>query len=158
MTTINIDGRALTRFAVAVAASLIVGAVGFFVGQTTRMSDTAVAGVKSEATADAVKATKAEDAIALHDKLAAAKTVAARHERKAVGKVRRVTRRNERKRAARLAEKARTDGVSAGYNSGFGAGNSTGHEAGVQDGIEEATDEVTCSDDPDAPLPYCNDY
>jgi hypothetical protein len=134
MTTVNIDGRAFTRFTVAVIAALIVGVVGYFVGQSTRMSDTAVAGVKNEATAGAIKATKAESAIVLANRVIAVKKAAKRHERKAVRKVRRVTRRNERKRAAKLAEKARSEGVNAGYGSGYGAGNTAGHAAGYDEG------------------------
>lgn len=158
MTTVNIDGRALTRFTVAVIAALIVGVVGYFVGQGTRMGDEAVASAKSKSAADAVKATKAEDAIVLANKVVAVKRTAKKHERKAVRKVRRVTRRNERKRAAKLAEKARAEGTSAGWSSGNASGYSAGHSTGVEEGIDEASDELSCSDDSDVALPACNYY
>jgi hypothetical protein len=65
--------------------------------------------------------------------------------------LRRVVRRMK-SRARREAEAARNAGYSAGNRAGFSAGHSTG----VDDGVRKASDELTCSDDLDVPLPFCN--
>ena len=51
---INIDGRSVTRVLAVAAATIGVGAAAFFGGQTTRMDDTAIAGVKHRAVESAV--------------------------------------------------------------------------------------------------------
>lgn len=65
--------------------------------------------------------------------------------------LRRVVRRMK-SRARRETEAARNSGYSAGNSAGFSAGHSTG----VDDGVRKASDELTCSDDLDVPLPFCN--
>jgi hypothetical protein len=160
---INIDGRSVTRVLAVAAATIGVGASAFFGGQATRMDDTAVASVKSEAVTKAVKAAKAEDAIVLNDRLTDAKHKAARHERKAVRKMRRETRKRERKRADKLAGEARSQGYGAGNSAGYSAGHTDGHAEGYSegdaDGYSEGLDDASsepCSDDPEVTsLPYC---
>ena len=132
---INIDGRSVTRVLAVAAATIGVGAAAFFGGQSMRMDDTAVASVKTEAVEKAVTAAKAEDAIVLTDKLAAAKT----HEKRAVRKTRRTTRRNERRRAKRIADKAQQEGYASGNSAGYSSGNAAGHAAGKEEGYEEGS-------------------
>ena len=157
-TQINIDGKSITRVLAIGAVTLGVGAAAFFGGQTTRMDDTAVAAVKSNAVEQAIKATRAEDASILADKLAAQKTRSDRAQRKAVRKQRRITRRNERKRAERLSDTARNQGYSSGNSAGYGAGHSAGYSEGDSDGYSEGLEDAEpqqCSNDIDVPLPYC---
>ena len=121
------------------------------------MGDEAVANAKSKTEAQAIKATKAEDAIVLANKVVAVKKAAKRQQSKAVHKAIRKTRTSERKRAAKLAEKARTEGTSAGYNSGHSQGYNEGNSQGYLDGLDDgATEYPSCSDDPSVTdLPYC---
>jgi hypothetical protein len=65
--------------------------------------------------------------------------------------LRRVVRRLK-SRSRREAQAARNSGYAAGNSAGFSAGHSTG----VDDGVHRASDELTCSDDLDVPLPFCN--
>ena len=156
MTTINIDGRALTRFAAITAATIGVGAAAFFGGQTTRMSDTAVA---REATG-AVKIALAKAESKRQAELVIFRSEAKQHERRAVRSAKRATRKNERRRAAKLAERARNQGYSSGNANGFSAGHSSGYDEGnsegYDEGLDDASDALDCSDDPDVTdLPYC---
>ena len=57
-------------------------------------------------------------------------------------------------RARRESKAARDAGYSAGNSAGF----SSGHSSGVDDGVRKASDELTCSDDLDVPLPFCNSF
>lgn len=158
--TINIDGQGLIRVAAIAAATVGVGAAAFFGGQTTRMSDEARANERQDAVAAAVQKAEKQNAV----EMAEMKQAAREHERKAVRKAKRSTRKLERKRAEQKAERARSEGYSAGNTAGYGAGHSAGYSdgessgrtAGYEEGIDAASDDLTCSDDPDVALPYCN--
>jgi len=154
--TINIDGQGLIRLAAITAATVGVGAAAFFGGQTTRMSDEARANERQDSVAAAVQKADKQNAV----EMAEMKQAAREHERKAVRKAVRSTRKLERKRAAKKAERARSEGYSAGNSAGYGAGHpagySDGESSGYEEGIDDASDDLTCSDDPDVALPYCN--
>jgi hypothetical protein len=152
MITVQIDGRSITRITAVIAATLGVGAAAFFGGQTTRMNDTAVASVKHDAVEEALdKADRTHAA-----EMAMLRRDAKQEKQHAVRKVRRETRRNERKRATNLAERARNEGYSSGNGAGYASGSAAGHEAGKEDGIATASDELDCSDDVDVTwLPPC---
>jgi uncharacterized iron-regulated membrane protein len=152
--TIDITRRGATRAAAVIVLVLVVvaAAAAFFVGQATRMSDSARAGERATAVAATARTTTARvhtaDAAVLQTKLAEQAKAAKTHERTAV----RHTRKIERKRAARLARQA----AERGYTSGNAAGYSHGHSSGVEDGLVQGSDSLTCSDDPDVTwLPYC---
>jgi hypothetical protein len=165
--TIQIDGRSMLRATGVVAATIGVGAAAFFGGQTTRLSDDARASERQDAVQVAVEKVENENAV----ELAGVKQDAREHEKRAVKKAVK----KERKRAEKQAERARNEGYSAGNSAGYGAGHSAGYSEGedagysdgsadgysdgsadgYEDGLDDASDEVTCSDDPDVPLPYC---
>lgn len=145
------QGRSPLRWVAvgALAIALLAGtAAGAFLGgQSTRKSEevvraetkATVAAAVEIAVTDAVEKKGAEDkAKRLKIMHRAAVRMKARH-RVEIRKVRRV---GERK-AARA------------YSSGSAVGQQTGYAAGVDDGITKASDDLTCSDDPDVPLPYC---
>ena len=154
---INIDGRSVTRVLAVAAATIGVGAAAFFGGQTTRMDDTAIAGVKHNAVESAVEKVERTHAA----ELAIFRREAKDDKARAIRKTRRVTRKNERKRAARLADKARNEGYSSGNTAGYGAGHSAGKEEGEVEGYSDGYDDAVefsepCSDDPEVTsLPYC---
>jgi len=169
--TFDINGRSISRGFAVVGISLAVGAGAFFGGQSTRMDDTAIASQRSNAVEIAVdsavsKADKAHSAELVDTKLAA-RDHEKRTVRKAIRKTRRVTRKTERKRAAKLIERARSEGYSSGNSAGYGAGHSAGRTEGYNDGEAEGyhngeaegysdgLDDGACSNDPDVPLPYC---
>ena len=49
-----------------------------------------------------------------------------------------------------------SSGNSAGYSAGTSAGYTSGRSDGIDEGIDTASDELTCSDDLDVPLPFCD--
>ncbi len=102
---INIDGRSIVRVLAVGAATIGVGAATFFGGQSTRIDDTAVASVKTQAVDKAVK--EVETAHATELAIFPARPAG---ERSAVREARRQTRRNERHRADKLATDARNEG------------------------------------------------
>ena len=64
-----------------------------------------------------------------------------------------------RKRVKMLHENNETAVASAsasGYSSGSAAGYSSGNADGIEEGIDVASDELSCSDDMDVALPFCN--
>jgi hypothetical protein len=160
--TIDVNGRTMLRAAAIAAAAVGVGAASFFGGQATRMDDTARANERRDAVNLAVAKADNEHAA----QLAEVRLDAKAHEKRAVKRAVKRTMKKERKRAAKLAERARSEGYSSGNTAGYGAGHSAGYsegnEAGVEEGIDEgidiASDDLTCSDDPDVPLPYCEDW
>lgn len=129
---------------------------GFVVGQSTRKSDGQVAREQAVAVrtavarevSSAVTRKGAED----HEKrlrimTRAEKRLKAQNRTMIRRVVRKLKRSADRKSAAAFAS-----GSSAGYTRGVGQG----YANGVDDGITKASDDLTCSDDPDVPLPYCS--
>jgi flagellar biosynthesis/type III secretory pathway protein FliH len=166
--TFNINAHTLRRIAAVTAATVGVGAAAFFGGQATRMSDSARANERNVAVLSTTAKLNSQHA----DEMASAAKAAKAHERHAIRKAIKA----ERKRAAKLAERARSEGYSsgnsAGYASGnsagYASGNSAGYASGHSDGYSEGNDDgytegnlqatthPTCSDDPDVTdLPYC---
>lgn len=134
-----------------VLAILATGVGGYFLGQSTRKSDDVVVSERAAAVSRAVAAKGAED-----KKLRL--RIMERQEARLKARNRSVTRRVVRrlkKAMERRANQAYASGSSAGFSSGRNAGVNEGREEGIQEGIAVASDEVTCSDDPDVPLPYC---
>src|SRR5829696_6565574 len=112
---INIDGRSIVRVLAVGAATIGVGAATFFGGQATRMDDTAVASVKTQAVDEAVKEVETAHA----KELAIFRREAKQEKRSAVRQARRQTRRDERYRAENLATDARNEGYATGNSAGF---------------------------------------
>jgi flagellar biosynthesis/type III secretory pathway protein FliH len=142
MTTINVDGRSVTRVLAVSAATLGVGAAAFFGGQSTRMGDTARAGERRDAVQVAVAKVEKDNAMKIVD----LKQLAHAHEKvavkKAVRKTRRATRKAERARAAKLIDRARNEGYNSGNSAGFGAGHSAGKEEGKTEGYDSGFDDA----------------
>jgi uncharacterized protein HemX len=153
--TIKIDGRSTLRAVAAIAATIGVAAAAFFGGQATRLNDQAVASQEQAAVTAAIRKADREHAVEMAAKIADTKEAAQSHERKEVRRAKRATRKRERRRATRLSDQARSEGYANGNSAGFASGHSTGYDEGESDGIEKASDDLTCSDDPDVPLPYC---
>ncbi|MDA0160403.1 hypothetical protein OM076_09010 [Solirubrobacter ginsenosidimutans] len=96
-------------------------------------------------------ASRAQDA-AVKDAVAVEKKRSARVIKRVVRKMKRSGRRKVNEAYA----KGQRDGYSSGNAAGYNAGHSTGRDEGYSEGLEEASDDLSCSDDPDVPLPYCN--
>ena len=140
---------------VLVLVVLAAGVGGFFLGQSSRKSDEVVATERAAAVSRAVAAKGAQD-----KKLRL--RIMERQETRLKARNRSVTRRVVRrlkKAMERRANQAYASGTSAGFSSGRNAGVAAGREEGLEEGIQEginvASDDLTCSDDPDVPLPYC---
>ena len=131
---------------VALVLLLLAGASagGFFLGQSTRMSDQQISVERTAAVSSGVAAKGAE----VKTRYLA---IMERGERKLKARnkvvMRRVVKRLKRQ-AVREAQQS--------YASGSQAGFSSGREAGVDEGVLKASDELICSDDVDVALPYCN--
>lgn len=132
------------------AVVLIAGAV--LVGQSTRKSDSQIAIERQQAVGTAVSATQRQAAIEKQGAVEDAVTTQQRHDQAVTRRVRRRLQRS----ADRRAQQSYTQGQATGYSSGQADGYQNGQRTGYQDGMHDATDQVTCSDDPDVPLPYCN--
>ena len=125
--TININGRTILRVT---AATIGVGAAAFFGGQTTRMSDDAIASQKTIAVDTAVKQADEEHAAEVVELTADLRA----EKRAAVNSAVKRTVKNERKRAEKLADTARDEGYASGNTAGYGAGHSSGPHRGLRRG------------------------
>ena len=96
-------------------------------------------------------ASRAED-VAVKDAVSAEKKRSERVIKRVVRKMKRSARRKMNEAYA----KGQRDGYSSGNAAGYSAGHSSGRDEGYSEGMDEASDDLTCSDDPDVPLPYCN--
>lgn len=139
-------GRWLAFGALGLVLLAAAGVGGFFAGQSTRKSDEQVASeqqvaVKRAVTAAVAKKGAEDKAKRLRIMHRAATRMNAKH-RAEVRKLRQA--------AARRADQA--------YSTGNSVGRAAGYNEGVGDGITKASDDLTCSDDPDVPLPYCYDW
>lgn len=125
-----------------------VGLGGFMVGQGTRSSDQQIARERTAAVHSGVRAAVAAKGAA--DK-AGRLRIMERAEKKLKDRNKVVTRRVVRK-LKKVMERTAQQSFASGSQAGF----SNGKEAGVEEGVQKASDELTCSDDVDVALPYCN--
>ncbi|MDO9354694.1 MAG: hypothetical protein Q7T55_13435 [Solirubrobacteraceae bacterium] len=115
----------------------------FFAGQSTRKSESVVR-------AETMRAVDRAVSVAVERKGAddKAKRLRIMH--------REATRMNARHRVEiRKMRKVADRKAARAYSSGSAVGHQQGYSDGVDDGITKASDDITCSDDPDVPLPYC---
>jgi flagellar biosynthesis/type III secretory pathway protein FliH len=153
--TFEITRRTIVRALVLIALVAAACAAAFFIGQNTRLTEATAA--------DRVKANVEHTNVERDRELKGALSDAKAAEQKRVGKINdmwrgRITRiKKDHKRVlAKQVESARQAGIDAGYSTGSAAGYSSGKEEGVEEGIDKASDELTCSDDMDVDLPFCN--
>lgn len=121
-----------------------VGAGGFFVGQGTRKGDQQVARERTAAVSSAVAMKGAE--------VKTRYLALMKHAEKKIKNRNKVVMRRLVKRLKKETERKAQQSYASGSQLGF----STGREAGVEEGVLKASDELTCSDDVDVALPYCN--
>jgi hypothetical protein len=136
--------RALMVVSLFVVLVISAGAGGFFVGESTRKSDQQVARERTAAVSSGVAAKGAE----VKTRYLA---IMERAEKKIKDRNKVVLRRVV-KRLKKQAEREAQQSFASGSQSGF----SSGRDAGVEEGVLKASDELTCSDDLDVALPYCN--
>ena len=127
----------------------VAGTAGYFLGQSTRLSDAEVALAVDDGVDRAVSDTTEEQEAS---------------RRKALAESRRAQRRDMKKRLAKVrrdlsakAEQQAAQSFASGQSTGYESGRSEGEVDGFEEGLTEGSDELTCSDDPDVYwLPACD--
>ena len=127
----------------------VAGAAGYFVGQSTRLSDAEVALAVDDGVDEAVSATTEEQEAIRRKALAESRRVQRREMKKQLAKVRR--------KLTEKAEQQAAQSFASGQSTGYENGRSDGEVEGFEEGLTEGSDDLTCSDDSDIYwLPACD--
>jgi flagellar biosynthesis/type III secretory pathway protein FliH len=128
--TFTLNRSFFARFISVLLLICVAAAAAFFVGQSTRVSDTKRIAQRTSAVNLAVGEQKAVDAKVLTARIKTDQ----KHEVKSLHKLHKIDIKKAKKAAAAAQQAGYNSGQSAGYSSGYSSGNSTGYSQGSADG------------------------
>ena len=127
----------------------VAGTAGYFIGQSTRLSDAEVALAVDDGVDEAVSATTEEQEGIRRKALAESRRAQQREMKDQLAKVRR--------KLTEKAEQQAAQSFASGQSTGYEDGRTDGEVEGFEEGLTAGSDDLTCSDDPDIYwLPACD--